>query len=54
MESTLVVVERGGTALVLPKPRLSPVARFAVATKQSALALRCAKRLRVAKVCRDR
>jgi len=44
----------GGTALGSSKPRRSPVAQIAGATKQVALALRCAKRLRVAKVCRDR
>ena len=45
---------KGGTALGSSKPRRSPVARIAGATKQAALALRCAKRLHVAKVCRDR
>jgi hypothetical protein len=45
---------KGGTALGSSKPRRSPVAQIAGATKQVALALRCAKRLRVAKVCRDR
>ena len=48
------VVERAGTALGLPETRRSPVARIARATKQVALAVRSAERLRVAKVCRDR
>jgi hypothetical protein len=52
MEPTLAVVERVGTALGLLEAS-RPVARIAGVTKQAAVALRCAKRFHVAKVCRD-
>jgi hypothetical protein len=54
MVPTLGAVEVAEAALGLPKPRRAPVARIAGATKRVALALRCAKRLREARVCRDR
>ena len=45
---------KGGTALGSSKPRCFLVARIVGATKQAALAVRCATRLQVAKVCSDR
>jgi hypothetical protein len=45
---------RAGTALGSSKPRCFLVARIVGATKQAALAVRCATRLQVAKVCSDR
>ena len=54
MEPTLAVVERAGTALGSLKPRRSLVAQIAGATKQVALALRCAKDFAWDRFVRDR